>query len=111
MSREIDFSPYSLGDIELQATWYCQQQDEELARRYAREVERTVAFLADYPNVGTPCRFKEEEFRGLRYYLLARPFQAHLVYYRADDKVVSVFRVISGFRDLPRRLREPPGAD
>lgn len=38
------------------------------------------------------------------------PFQMHLVFYRADEAIISVERVIHGARDLPRRLRQPPGA-
>jgi plasmid stabilization system protein ParE len=38
-----------------------------------------------------------------------RRFGVHLIFYRADDEVLGIERILHRARDLPRRLLEPPG--
>ncbi len=111
MSLEFRYSPFSLEDIDLQSLWYGKTAGAEVARRYASEVERTVAFLATHPNLGRPCGFSEPELAELRVYVLGRPFQRHLIYYRVAGQKLIVFRVMDGARNLPARLHDLPGAE
>ena len=39
------------------------------------------------------------------------PFDRHLIYYRISGEELVAFRVVSGARDLPRRLLDPPGTE
>lgn len=73
-----------------------------------RAVEATLEFLAQYPLLGTLCRYPEPQLAELRFYLVEKPFDRHLIYYRtAGDKLIA-FRVVPGARELPRRLLVPP---
>ena len=111
MSLEFTYTPFALEDIDFQSLWYGKTAGAEIARKYAAEVERTVLFLAMHPNLGRQCGFLEPEFAHLRVYLLGRPFDRHLVYYRIAGDGLIVFRVMHGARNLPARLLDPPGAE
>jgi hypothetical protein len=43
--------------------------------------------------------------------LLDRPFHTHLVFYRASAEDLVAYRIMSGFRNLEKRLLQPPGAE
>jgi toxin ParE1/3/4 len=111
VSLAVSFAPFCLEDMELQGAWYRKNADEEIARRYAVEVERTVEFLADHPNLGKKCDYAHPHLADLRFYLLSRPFDRHLVFYRVEAQTLIAFRVIDGARNLPARLHDPPGAE
>jgi hypothetical protein len=38
------------------------------------------------------------------------PFEVHLIFYRYTDEELSAERLMSGRRDLARRLSEPPAS-
>ena len=94
-----------------QARWYFRQRDEALALDYARAVEATLEFLAEHPHLGTLCAYPEPQLAGLRFYLVEKPFNRHLIHYRISGEELVAFRVVPGARDLPRRLLDPPGAE
>lgn len=82
-----------------------------LALDYARAVETILEFLAQYPQLGTRCAYPEPQLADMRFYLVQKPFERHLIYYRISDEELVAFRVVSGARDLPRRLLDPPGTE
>jgi hypothetical protein len=66
--------------------------------------------LAEHPSLGTICRFRPRKLAGLRRCVVDKPFQSNLLFYRVEGSDLVGFRTISGWRDLPRRLLDPPGA-
>jgi hypothetical protein len=45
--------------------------------------------------------------RWVRSFRVQPPFEVHLIFYRYNDHELSVERLMSGRRDLARRLRDP----
>jgi plasmid stabilization system protein ParE len=111
VSLDISFAAFFAEDVSLQVTWYTKNAGDEIASKYATQVDRTVEFLADHPNLGKRCDFPEAEFTDLRFYPLSRPFHRHLVFYYVKAQTLIAFRVIDGARDLPKRLHDPPGVE
>jgi toxin ParE1/3/4 len=99
-----------LADLDVQFRWYEAEASEEVAWRYLMAVDRTVGELAERLDAGRLRHFEHPELQGLRSCLVARPFHRHLIFYRHDETTLDLVRVMHGARDLPRRLRQPPGA-
>jgi plasmid stabilization system protein ParE len=98
-------------DVRLQADWYLNQGAFTAAKDFAQAVESTLALLATQPFIGPECDYPESELAALRVFLVRRPFQRFLIFYRVTASELHVFRVVEGHRDLPRRLLDPPGAE
>jgi toxin ParE1/3/4 len=111
MSRAIRKSAFFLGDLETQFRWYEEEAGWEVAWRYLLAVDQTLARLAEHSDLGRTRHFSHPELQGLRSFLVARPFHRHLIFYRQDDRNLYAVRVMHGARDLPRRLRQPPGTE
>ena len=111
MSLRVVYTDDFPADVAAQARWYFRQRDEALALDYARAVEATLELLAEHPHLGTPCAYPEPQLAGLRFYLVEKPFNRHLIHYRISGEELVAFRVVPGARDLPRRLLDPPGAE
>ena len=106
MSLRIESFPRAESDLELQYDWYLQQANLEVAERYLKAFDATVAALALHPGLGRLRRFRSSSFTGIRSCPLKTPFDTHLIFYRANLTTLSIIRVIHGARDLPRRLLE-----
>ena len=111
MSLRVVYTDDFPADVAAQARWYFRQRDEALALDYARAVEATLEFLAEHPHLGTLCAYPEPQLAGLRFYLVEKPFNRHLIHYRISGEELVAFRVVPGARDLPRRLLDPPEAE
>jgi len=111
MSLHVVYTDDFPADVSRQALWYARQRDDALALDYAHAVEATLEFLAGHPHAGTRCGYSEPQLSDLRFYLVEKPFDRHLIYYRISSEELVAFRVVPGARDLPRRLLDPPGAE
>ena len=111
MSLRIVYTDDFPSDVAAQARWYARQRDEALALDYAHAVEATLEFLAQLPEIGTLCNYPEPQLVGLRFYLVEKPFDRHLIYYRISGEELVAFRVVPGVRDLSRRLLDLPGTE
>jgi plasmid stabilization system protein ParE len=109
MSLKIRRSDWFVGDLEHYAAWYQREAGWEVAERFLRAVGTTLLRLADMPGLGHPTRFTAPVLRNLRVCAVERPFEKHLIFYRFEETTLYVERSIHGARDLPRRLRQPPG--
>lgn len=98
------------ADVVRQFEWYQEMAGEAVSWRFFEAVDTTLLGLARQPGLGKARRFSHPELRGLRSFRVQPPFQAHLIFYRQTDRELSAERLMHGARDLPRRLREAPGA-
>lgn len=98
-------------DFDLQYRWYLREAGEAVAERYFAAVLTTVRELAQNPGLGRARRFRHEALWGLCSFRVMRPFQRHLIFYRVTETEMFAERLMHGARDLPRRLREAPGAE
>jgi toxin ParE1/3/4 len=88
--------------------WYRDHASPEISERFVDAVRSALLSLAETPGLGRP-RFSDwPELAGLRSWRVNRPFQRHLIFYRADSEELLAERLIHGARDLPRRLLQSP---
>jgi toxin ParE1/3/4 len=104
-------SDFFLRDFGLQYLWYLDEAGEAVADRFLAAVEETIAQLTEHPGSGRCRKFDHPELQGIRSFRVRPPFEAHLVFYRETTTDLFLVRMMDGRRDLPRRLREIPGAD
>jgi hypothetical protein len=83
---------------------------EDVAERSLVAVLATLHELIVQPGLGCPRGFRHADLRGMRSFRVAPPFHIHLIFYRHRVKALISERILDGMRDLPRRLRHPPGA-
>ena len=63
--------------------------------------------LARYPEMGPLARFKNRALKGVRYFVLAPPFNRWLVFYQSTGRGVEIKRVLYGnvnWRQEPARF-------
>jgi toxin ParE1/3/4 len=106
--RGIRKSANFLADLDTQFRWYEQEAGWEIAWRYLLVVDQTLNRLAEHADLGRLRHFSHPELQRLRSFLVTRPFNRHLIFYRHDDANLDAVRIMHGARDLPRRLRQPP---
>jgi toxin ParE1/3/4 len=107
----IELSEDARRDLALQHAWYSIEAGAEIAERYLAAFRGTAELLAHQPSIGLLRKFRSPRLRDIRSFQMASPFRIHLIFYRVENDCLTVFRVMHGMRDLPRRLTEPPGAD
>ena len=91
-----------------QYRWYLDNATKEVAERFLTAFDAARIKLARQPEFGRRLKFRAPELAGIRSYPVAGRFGVHLVFYRSDDRVLSIERVMHGARDLSRRLLETP---
>ena len=111
MTLAVRKSECFLADLDAQYRWYAAEAGEKLAWRYLGAVDWTVQGLAQHPDLSRPRHFAHPELRGLHSFDVAKPYHRHLLFYRHDETTLGLVRIMHGARDLPRRLRQPPGAE
>ena len=94
------------ADMAHQYRWYADHARTEVAERFLLSFNTTAQQLAQHPFLGRPRRFRAAELRGMRSLSMKDGFEVHLIFYRLDEDVLFVERVMHGARDLPRRLKE-----
>ena len=98
------------ADVAAQFDWYLDEAGDSVAWRFFAAVDSTLVDLAQHPGLGRLRQFRHPALKGLRSFRVQPPFELHLVFYRHTDLELSAERLLHGRRDLPRRLREPPGS-
>jgi toxin ParE1/3/4 len=111
MSLRVVQTPGSLADIALQTDYYALRENTALAERFINEVKATVRLLAGHPWIGKKTDYSHPKLAGIRFFLVRKPFDKHLIFYRVCGDTLDIVRVVHGLRDLPRRLLDPPAAD
>ena len=110
MSLALRRADFFLGDFARQYQWYLAEAGETIARRYLDAVWQTLEELAARPGLGRRRRFRHPSLQQLRSFRVRPPFDVHLIFYRYTDQELLVERLMSGRRNLARRLHEPPGS-
>ena len=111
MSLRVVQTPESLADIALQADYYARMENIVLAQRFTDAVKITVRLLASHPWIGKQTDYAHPKLAGIRLFLVRKPFDKHLIFYRVCGDTLDIVRIVHGLRDLPRRLLDPPGAE
>ena len=111
MSLRVVQTPESLADLALQADYYARKENIALARRYTDAVSATVRLLAAHPWIGKETDYPHPKLAGIRFFLVQKPFDKHLIFYRVCGNTLDIVRIFHGLRELPQRLLNPPGAE
>jgi plasmid stabilization system protein ParE len=111
MSRLLRTSDYFIADFDHQFRWFLERASEAVARRYLEAVWETLQDLSAHPGLGRRRSFRHPELAIVHSFRVHHPFETHLIFYRFSDAELTIERLMSGRRDLARRLREPPSAD
>jgi plasmid stabilization system protein ParE len=80
MGPAIRKSEFFLADFDKQFRWYEKQAGRDVAWNYLLAVDETLEQLAVHPDLGLLRRFAHPELGDIRMFLLAKPFQRHLVF-------------------------------
>ena len=110
-ARRSEVSQDAREDLALQYTWYMNQAGSSIAERYLSAFEQSVRALTLQPEMGMPRRFRDRRLSGIRSIQMHGAFRVHLLFYRIEEDVLVIFRVLHGMRDLPRRLITPPESE
>ncbi len=108
-SLSIFKSDHFEADVLHQVAWYAREADEAVAIRFFEATDSTLLKLARHPGLGRSRRFLDPRLQGLHSFRITPPFDRFLVFYRFDTQSLTVWRLLHGTRDLPRRLAQPSG--
>ena len=111
MRLELQQGEVFLEDFALRARWYVREAGGEVAFRFQKAVDATLALLCVQPGLGRKRRFRNPKLHGLHSFPVQRPFNRLLIFYRVGSDAFHAVRLMHGARDLPRRLTEPPMPD
>ena len=93
-------------DLQHQFRWYLLETELdpapalELAQQIADCVEETLEFLGESPSVGRRRLSSFSNLTGLRSWKLQKPFERFLIFYRVENDVLNVVRLLDGHRRL-----------
>src|SRR5688500_2201707 len=97
-----------IADFEEQFRRYELRGGSDLSQRFLVAVDETLELLRTHPEIGRLRGFRKAELRGWHSFLVTRPFNRYLIFYRFDESSLEALRLVHGARDLPRRLLEDP---
>ena len=100
-----------IADAELQYQWYAEHAGWDVAERYLAAIAGTCALIERQPLLGPVAALTHPRLAAWRFFVVARPFHRHVLFYEIVGGEVILRRVLHGHRDLPQRLLEPPGAE
>ena len=100
--RGIQVRALARADIADQAAWLA-HSDVEVAVRFIDAIDSTLTRLRDRPALGRARAFESPHLAGVRS-LRVDGFLEHLVFYRWNDDLIDVLRVLHGARDLGAAL-------
>lgn len=70
--------------------------NEPAARDFLDAAFEAFDRLAQFPEMGPRARFKHPKLKGVRYFVLAPPFNRWLIFYQPVGKGVEIRRVLYG---------------
>lgn len=85
---------------------YLESFGKTLADRFIDVVDESARLLSQQPGLGRPGHYRHPRLAGLRVWRVGKPFENWLIFYRDEPDHVTLFRLIHGARDLPRRLAQ-----
>jgi toxin ParE1/3/4 len=99
VTYEVRYTEFAKADLIALHAWIEEATDFETADRYLQRLERHCLALAEFPNRGTPRGDLGPEVRSLS-------FERRLVvFYRVENHVVAILRILSGARNLQEALQ------
>ncbi len=94
MTPQFRLTQPAIQDIEQIADYIASQSGLDQADRFLSKLDEKFAKIAQFPNLG---RQRDEILPSLR----SLPMDNYLILYMPIGHDVEIFRVVSGYRDLP----------
>ncbi len=94
---EFALRPKAVADLEAIWDYTVETWGEEQAERYLHLINQSFRKIADNPGLGRPS---DAIRKGYRKYEVGR----HLIFYRANDAVIDVVRILHERMDVDRHL-------
>jgi plasmid stabilization system protein ParE len=94
------------ADLEQQFRWYLLETELDpvdglvLATRFAEAVEASLETLQRNPGIGRRRFQTYPELAGTRSWGLRKPFHRFIIFYRVEEKAISVERLLEGHSRL-----------
>jgi toxin ParE1/3/4 len=98
MSREIIVQEEARFDA-IDIAYYIAEDSLEASDRFAEAVGAAYEQLADMPSLGVTREYSNPKLHGLRMWHIPG-FPKYLIFYRATDTELRIFRVLHGARDI-----------
>jgi toxin ParE1/3/4 len=76
---------------------------EDVALRFLDALDETIAFIAEFPDLGSPWESENPKLAGLRYRLV-KGFENYLVVYRRYDQHVLITRIFHASQNIEEQL-------
>ncbi len=103
--KPVEVAPQAQRDIDEAAANYLDEAGEEVALRFLSALDDAFDLLARNPGSGAPRYATVLHMPGVRCWPL-RPWP-QLVFCVERERIVDVFRVLHGARDIPATMSEP----
>lgn len=81
MSVRVSIAGRAEEDLTHQYRWYLDNPGVEVAERFLKAFDDTVARLAKHPQLGHSRRFRVPELAGIRSFPVGESFGVHLVFF------------------------------
>lgn len=94
MTAQFRLTEPAIQDIEQIADYIARQSGFDRADRFLNKLDAKFFKITQFPNLG---RQRDEILPGLR----SLPMDDYLILYMVIGQDVEIFRVVSGYRDLP----------
>lgn len=104
----IDWLPVAAADLLGVVEHIAERSGAVAAERFIDRVEKTSSRLASMPGVGTAWTRAGAPVAGLRHCAVDR-HPNHILFYRAVEGGIEVYRLVHGARDLARLFPEDVG--
>lgn len=104
MTIRILITPKASQDID-RLFAYIAQNNNEAALRFFDATRQTIAGLAENPGKGSLFEIDNSQLVGLRKWGV-KGFKKYLIFYLADEELLTVIRIVHASRDIPNILIE-----
>jgi plasmid stabilization system protein ParE len=73
---------------------YFAERDTTVESRFYTELDKTIRMLADSPELGERCQFRNPETKGMRIWQVSQ-FSNYLIFYLPKDDLLEIVRRLS----------------
>ena len=99
----LQYTPQAIDDLkEIQSYIRHDLKNPQAAARISKRILDTCSILKDHPHAGTMLQSKIDRETDFRYIISGN----YLAFYRVDDDLVSVVRILDGRQDYLKLLFE-----
>lgn len=101
---QINKHPQVLDDLVDCAERIAEDSNEDKAIEFIDAFDDSIERLRQFPQIGTVCKFRSPELKGLRRWFV-KDFEKYLIFYRLTD-TIEIMRLLHSSRDIETALEE-----